>query len=279
MKDSDNEPASGTRRERVWKLIFRHDTPGSKLFDEALLVLISISVLVVMLESVDSLKDKYGSWFFGLEWFFTILFTIEYLVRIAVVRNKRRYIFSFFGVVDLLSILPSYLSLLFAGSGYLVVIRILRLFRMFRVLKMVRHVGEANVLMNALQASRSKISVFLVGVLAVTTILGTLMWVIEGEIYGNELFPNIPESVYWAIVTISTVGYGDVTPISPPGKTITTMIMLLGYGIIAVPTGIVSAELNMQMAKIRPDKRVCENCGHVGHDPKASHCKMCGDRL
>ena len=272
-------PRSTSLKEKIWEVIFRHHTPAAKAFDVILLILIGISVAVIMLESVDGIGEKYAKLFWEIELGFTILFSIEYFVRIWVVRRKRRYIFSFFGIVDLLSILPTYLAMFFVGTKYMIVIRILRLLRMFRILKMARHVGEANVLLNALLASRSKITVFVFSVLAITSILGTLMYVVEGEIYGNEDFANIPESIYWAIVTISTVGYGDVTPDTFPGKVITTAIVLLGYGIIAVPTGIVSAELNMQMAKIRMDRRACEECGTVGHDPKASHCKMCGARL
>lgn len=266
-------------KERIWQVIFRHDTPTSKLFDVILLILIGISVLVIMLDSVESIHIKHAKLFFVIEWAFTILFTIEFLVRLWVARRPLRYMRSFFGVVDLLSILPTYISLLFAGTQYLIVVRILRLLRMFRVLKMVRHVSEANVLVNALVASRSKIAVFIFAVLAITAVLGTLMYVVEGEFYGNPNFSSIPESIYWAIVTISTVGYGDVTPVSPLGKMITTVIILLGYGTLAVPTGIVSAELNLQIAKIRMDKRECNSCQAKGHDPKASHCKMCGEKL
>lgn len=279
MNDPSNDHSPPGLREKIWQIVFRHDTPASKGFDIILLILIGISLLVIMLETVEGIGRKYAELFWYIELGFTVLFTIEYLVRIAVVRRKHRYIFSFFGIVDLLSILPTYLIILFSGAKYLVVIRILRLLRMFRVFKMVRHVGEANVLLNSLLASRSKITVFIFGVLALTAILGTLMYVVEGIIYGNPDFPNIPESIYWAIVTISTVGYGDITPNSAVGKMITTVIMLMGYGIIAVPTGIVSAELNLQMAKVRMDRRICHSCDLEGHDPKASHCKMCGERL
>lgn len=278
MKD-DDRPEPDTIREKIWEIIFRHDTPASRRFDVILLILITISVVVIMLESIEKYRIQHESTFRIIEWAFTGLFTIEYLVRLWVVRRTHRYAFSFFGIVDLLSILPTYLALIFTGSHYFIVIRILRLLRMFRVLKMVRHVGEANVLLNALMASRSKITVFLFSVLALTSILGTLMYLVEGVIYHNPAFPNIPESIYWGIVTISTTGYGDVTPTSPVGKLITTAIMLMGYGIIAVPTGIVSAELNMQLAAIRMDRRVCPDCKTEGHDPKASHCKMCGDKL
>jgi voltage-gated potassium channel len=279
-KGPSNQPSERSAiREKIWQVIFRHDTPASRRFDVILLVMIGLSVLVIMLESIDKYGIKYARPFHIIEFAFTILFTIEYLVRIWVVRRKRRYVFSFFGIVDLLSILPTYAALFFAGTQYFVVIRILRLLRMFRVLKMVRHVGEANVLLNALAASRSKITVFIFSVLALTAILGTLMYLVEGVIHNNPAFSNIPESIYWGVVTISTTGYGDVVPQSPVGKMITTVIMLMGYGIIAVPTGIVSAELNLAMGKIRMDKRVCRSCNLEGHDPKASHCKMCGEKL
>ncbi len=276
-QESDSEPES--LRQTVWRIIFRHNTPGSKAFDVVLLILIGLSVAVIMLESVGSLGGRYRAEFFLIELGFTLLFTIEYLVRIAVVRNRRKYICSFFGIVDLISILPTYLALVFAGTQYLVVIRILRLLRMFRVLKMARYIGESNVLLNALKASRAKIAVFLFSVLAVTAVLGTLMYLVEGVLYGNEDYANIPQSVYWTIITISTVGYGDVTPITPLGKLITTITVLIGYGIIAVPTGIVTAELNMTMKAIQPDSRTCGNCNHTGHDQKAAYCKMCGDPL
>ena len=270
---------SQSLRDRVWRIIFLSDTRSSKAFDVALLWLIGVSVLVVMLESVEALDSRHHDLFRLTEWIFTILFTIEYAVRIWVVRKKRTYIFSFFGIVDLLSIIPTYLTLLNFGVHYLVVVRILRLLRIFRVLKMARYLGEANLLINALRSSLPKVTVFLFCVFAVTAILGTLMYLVEGILGKNEGFSNVPQSVYWAIVTISTVGYGDVTPITVVGKMIATVIMLTGFGIIAVPTGIVIGELNMSMRKIQPDNRVCGECGHRGHDPKAGFCKMCGNGL
>ncbi len=270
---------SQSLRDRVWRIIFLSDTRSGKAFDVALLWLIGVSVLVVMLESVEALDSRHHDLFRLTEWIFTILFTIEYAVRIWVVRKKRTYIFSFFGIVDLLSIIPTYLTLLNFGVHYLVVVRILRLLRIFRVLKMARYLGEANLLINALRSSLPKVTVFLFCVFAVTAILGTLMYLVEGILGKNEGFSNVPQSVYWAIVTISTVGYGDVTPITVVGKMIATVIMLTGFGIIAVPTGIVIGELNMSMRKIQPDNRVCGECGHRGHDPKAGFCKMCGNGL
>ena len=272
---------SDSLRDRIWRVIFLSDTKSGKAFDVGLLWLIGISVFVVMLESVEAYHDKMPSLFTFLEWTFTIIFTVEYVVRIWVVRNKKAYIFSFFGVIDLLSIIPTYLTLLLPDHGpqYLVVIRVLRLLRVFRVLKMARHIGEANLLLNAFKASLTKVTVFIFFVLAVTTILGTFMYVVEGVFAGNQGFSSVPQSIYWGIVTISTVGYGDVTPITVGGKLIATVIILIGYGTIAVPTGIVLGEINLEMKKIQPDKRSCAECGHEGHDQKARFCKMCAHEL
>jgi voltage-gated potassium channel len=263
-------------RDRLWRVIFLSDTRSGRTFDIVLLWLIAISVLVVMMESVPELAARHGRLFLILEWVFTILFTIEYAVRVWTVRRKTDYIFSFFGIIDILSIIPTYLTLFIAGSQYLLVIRILRLLRIFRILKMARHIGEANLIMNAFKASFAKITVFLFFVVAVTTILGTAMYLVEGIIAKNAGFSSVPQSIYWAIVTISTVGYGDITPVTVAGKFIATLIMLIGYGTLAVPTGIVTAELNMSLSEVRLDKRACPECGHQGHDPKASFCKMCG---
>ena len=272
------EHDGNTLRERLWRIIFLSESGGAKAFDVVLLWLIAGSVLIVMLESVKSIEAQHGKLLHILEWMFTILFTIEYLLRLWVVRRKRRYIFSFFGVVDLLSILPTYLELFVAGSGHFIIIRILRLLRMFRVLKMVHHMSDANVLVNALRASRSKIAVFIFGVMSIVCIEGTLMYIIEGEVEGTG-FTSIPQSIYWGIVTITTVGYGDIAPVTVIGKMLASIMMLTGFAIIAVPTGIVSAELNRNLKEIPMDTRKCEGCGHEGHDPKAFHCKMCGHRL
>ena len=272
------EHDGNTLRERLWRIIFLSESGGAKAFDVVLLWLIAGSVLIVMLESVKSIEAQHGKLLHILEWMFTILFTIEYLLRLWVVRRKRRYIFSFFGVVDLLSILPTYLELFVAGSGHFIIIRILRLLRMFRVLKMVHHMSDANVLVNALRASRSKIAVFIFGVMSIVCIEGTLMYIIEGEVEGTG-FTSIPQSIYWGIVTITTVGYGDIAPVTVVGKMLASIMMLTGFAIIAVPTGIVSAELNRNLKEIPMDTRKCEGCGHEGHDPKAFHCKMCGHRL
>jgi voltage-gated potassium channel len=268
---------SHPHRERVWQIIFLSDTRAGRVFDVVLLLLISASVLVVMLESVESLRSQHQPLFRALEWAFTLLFTVEFAVRLWVVRVKRRYLFSFFGMVDLLSLLPTYIAIFLSGSQYLMVIRILRLLRMFRVLKMARHFGQANVLMNALRASSPKIAVFLFAVLTLVSIEGTLMYLLEGAT--NPGFESIPQAIYWGIVTITTVGYGDAAPMTVVGKILASIIMLTGFSIIAVPTGIVTAEIGRNLKPVAMDDRKCEECGWRGHDPAANFCKHCGQKL
>ena len=265
-------------RERIWRIVFLSDTRAGQIFDVILLVLIGASVGVVMLESVASLKLGNETLFWCLEWFFTLIFTAEYFVRMMVVRNKRKYALSFFGIVDLLSILPTYFALFLLGTQYFMVIRILRLLRMFRVLKMVHHFGQANVLLNALWASGPKISVFLFFILTLVSIEGTLMYLIEGA--SNPGFSSIPQSIYWAIVTVTTVGYGDVAPLTVIGKVLSSIIMLSGFAIIAVPAGIVTSEIGKGYFKaLRMDGRTCKQCGWQGHDSEAGFCKHCGGGL
>lgn len=271
------EPAASPLRERLWRIIFLSDTPAGRAFDVVLLWLIGASVIAVMLESVDSLRSQHGGLFQILEWLFTLLFTAEYIVRLWVVRRPMRYVFSFFGIVDLLSVVPTYLELLFAGSHYLMIMRVLRLLRMFRVLKMAHHIGEAGVLLNALVASRAKISVFLFSVLALVCVEGTVMYLLEHAV--NPGFHNIPQSIYWAIVTITTVGYGDVAPTTILGKMMASVIMLTGFAILAVPTGVVSAELGREMSRHRRSLRRCAECGWDDHDTRARHCQQCGTKL
>lgn len=274
-QDSTEKEEDKSLREKVWRIVFLSDTCAGQIFDVILLILIGSSVGVVMLESVASIRQGHAELFFRLEWFFTLIFTVEYFVRLAVVRRKRKYALSFFGIVDLLSILPTYIALLLSGTQYLMVIRILRLLRMFRVLKMANHFGQANVLLSALRSSGPKISVFLFFMLTLVSIEGTLMYLVEGGT--NSGFSSIPQSIYWAIVTVTTVGYGDIAPLTVIGKVLASFIMLSGFAIIAVPAGIVTSEIGRGYFKsLRLDSRTCAECGWRGHDPSAKFCKHCG---
>ena len=268
-------PADDGWRGKLYHTIFEHDTPGAKLFDIALIVAILASVVVTMLDSVESMRAQHGALFLALEWGFTIVFTIEYLVRLAIVDRPWRYARSFFGVIDLLAVLPTYLALVFAGSQYLLVIRIVRILRIFRVLKLVRYIDEASVLSDALANSWRKILVFLAAIFALVTIFGAVMFLIEGPENG---FDNIPLSMYWAVVTVATVGFGDIAPVTPLGRTVASMLMLIGYGIIAVPTGIYTAELAGSMNRHFRGRR-CDACGQAGHEGDAVYCRVCGARL
>jgi len=262
-------------RDRWHEIIFEADTPAGKLFDVALFLCIVLSVAAVMLESVGPIADRYGPPLRAAEWGFTVLFTIEYALRLYTVRQPMRYATSFYGVVDLLAILPTYLSLLVPGSHSLLVIRILRLLRVFRVFKMARYLGEANVLLGALRSSSRKVMVFLGTVLTLVVVMGSVMYLIES---GDSGFESIPASIYWAVVTLTTVGYGDITPETPLGKFVASAIMITGYCIIAVPTGIVSAEITR--ATFRPvSTQACKKCSREGHDVDATHCKYCGEKL
>lgn len=256
-------------------IIFESDTPGGKAFDIVLLASICASVAVIMLESVHSIRQAYGPALEAIEWGFTLLFTLEYGLRLLSLRRPLLYTTSFFGVVDLLSILPNYLSLLFPSTQYLVVIRILRLLRVFRILKLTEYLREARVMALALRASQRKITVFLLTVLTLIIIVGSLMYVIEGEQHG---FVNIPVSIYWAVVTMTTVGYGDLAPRTPLGQFFAVVVMLMGYGILAVPTGIVTLELT-RSSRAQTTNQSCPNCGREGHDYDARHCKYCGSSL
>lgn len=272
------EPFKGQKPSTTWRahlheVIFEADTPAGKAFDILLIVAILLSVAVVMLESVPGLRRSHGAALYRAEWFFTLLFTVEYVLRWSCVQRPWRYATSFFGVVDLLSVVPTYLDLLIPGTRYLFVIRVLRLLRIFRVLKLVPYVGEAEVLMRALSASRRKITVFLFGVLAIVIIVGTAMYVIEGEARG---FSSIPVSVYWAIVTVTTVGYGDLSPQTGAGQTLAAILMIIGYAIIAVPTGIVSAEI---VHATGVSTQACPRCAAEGHAVGARFCDRCGASL
>ncbi|RZK35639.1 MAG: ion transporter [Pedobacter sp.] len=255
-------------REKINQIIFGHDTKSSKLFDIILLWVILISVIVVILESVPSLNIRFSNLFFYAEWTITILFTVEYLLRIWSSKTPLRYVFSFWGLVDLLSILPTYLELINFGFHYLLAIRIFRLLRVFRILKLVRFNREAQKLLLAMKGSGYKIAVFLMVVISIMVILGTLMYVIEG---GENGFTSIPQSIYWAIVTVTTVGFGDIVPQTVLGKFLSSIAMIMGYAIIAVPTGIISVEL----AKNKSEDKVCEVCKHDNPDD-ANFCNQCG---
>ena len=271
----DQRPLANGWREQLYRIIFKSDTPGGRAFDVALLWLIVLSVLSVMCESVASLDAEYGLLLRGIEWFFTLVFTAEYALRLFCVRNRWQYVSSPLGLVDLLAVLPTYLSLFEFGLQYFLVIRVLRLLRVFRIFKLGRYVGEAQLLTSALRASRFKITVFLSTVLALVVIIGTLMYVIEGEESG---FTSIPVGMYWAIVTLTTVGFGDITPATIAGRALAAVVMIMGYGIIAVPTGIVTVELAQQAKKTKKDA-ACPSCGAANHDPDANFCKLCGARL
>ncbi len=266
-------PAPSPLRHRLHTVIFEADTAVGKAFDVALLIAILASVTAVCLESVEAINVEYGPLLRTIEWGLTIAFTIEYLLRLACVKRPLRYAWSFFGIVDLLAILPSYLSLVFTSAQSLVVIRALRLLRVFRVLKMGHFVAEAEVLMAAFGKSRRKILVFFGAVLTLMFILGTLMYLVEGDESG---FTSIPESVYWAIVTMTTVGYGDIAPATVLGKFIASLAMITGYAIIAVPTGIVGVEMHRAGRVAATNTQACPSCGRGDHDDDARHCKHCG---
>lgn len=263
-------------RARLHEIIFEADTRPGKVFDVLLILMILASVQVVMLDSIESVSNNHGELLYTLEWVFTILFTVEYLLRIYSIGRPIRYMLSFFGMIDLLSIIPTYLSLLIPGSQYLLVIRILRLLRIFRVLKLVQYLAAADMLATALKNSLRKVAVFLFTVIILVVVFGSLMYVIEGAENG---FSSIPQSIYWAIVTLTTVGYGDISPVTAMGKSLAAIIMILGYGIIAVPTGIVSVELNRTMDKRSITTQSCPECSTEGHDPDARFCKICGAKM
>jgi voltage-gated potassium channel len=262
-------------RARLHELIFEADTPSGKAFDILLIVSILLSVVAVMLESVAPIRERYHSMLYGAEWVFTIGFTIEYILRLICIGRPVKYATSFFGVIDLLAVIPTYLDLLFPGTHFLFVIRILRLLRIFRVLKLVQFVGEANVLLHSLRASSRKITVFLFAVLMIAVIMGSLMYVMEGEEHG---FTSIPTSIYWSIVTLTTVGYGDLSPATGAGKTVAAILMILGYSIIAVPTGIVASQYSM-IRRQPVTTQNCPQCSAEGHDADADYCKHCGANL
>lgn len=265
------------KRERLHQIIFEADTPRGKSFDIALLIAILLSVLVVMLDSVDSIEQKHGSLLLTLEWGFTILFTIEYFLRIYSINKPSKYIFSTMGIIDLLAILPTYLIFIIPSLHTLTVIRVIRIIRIFRVFKLKRFIRGATTMQIALRKSIPKITVFLLSVLLLIIVLGAIMYIIEGEWGGNPEFQDIPNSIYWSIVTLTTVGYGNVVPVTVMGKIIASIIMLLGYGIIAVPTGIVTAGIVKTNKNI--STQACINCSREGHDEDSLYCKFCGSKI
>ena len=262
-------------RKKLHEVIFEADTVAGKIFDIFLILVIILSVIAVMLDSVKSINLRYGSLLLTAEWIFTILFTIEYFLRVISVGKPIKYILSFYGIIDLLAILPTYLSVIFPGVHFLLVIRLLRVLRIFRVLKLVQYISEAKMLRQALRASKRKIIVFVFTVLTLVIIMGSLMYVIEGEENG---FTSIPISIYWAIVTLTTVGYGDISPMTGLGRALAAIIMICGYGIIAVPTGIVTVEMN-RLAVKKVTTQACPQCSAEGHDYDAKFCKICGAKL
>lgn len=264
-------------RNKLFTIIFEADTRAGKNFDLVLLFFILVSLAVVMLQSIPTVNEKYGSLLLKIEWTITILFSIEYFLRIIAVKRPVKYITSFYGMVDLLAILPTYISLIFPASHFLLVIRALRLMRIFRILKLSQFVREGNAIVMAMKASARRIGIFLAFVLLLSVVLGAMVYVVEGPV--NDKFSSIPQSIYWAIVTITTVGYGDISPITPAGKILASLIMLLGYAILAVPTGIVTVEMSKTFRKEDNHSQACPNCATYGHDPDARFCKYCGSKL
>lgn len=273
-------------KNKLHEIIYEADTPMGKLFDIILFAIIIFSIILIMLESIKKIDARFHEVLLTLEWVVTIFFTIEYIARVICIKRPKKYIFSFYGIIDFLSTIPLYVSYIFAGSQVLLAVRAFRLLRVFRILKLVRFLGEASQLKNALKASRAKIIVFLFAVLIVSVMMGTLMYIIEGDEAG---FTSIPTSIYWTIVTLTTVGYGDIAPITPQGQFIATIIMLLGYGIIAVPTGIVTAEFGKQNKDksdnvstgnyVHVNTQSCPSCSKEGHRDDATHCYNCGSIL
>lgn len=268
-------PPPGGLRATLYQVIFGTDTPAGRLFDVLLLVVILASILVVMLESTENLSSAHGQWLYTLEWIFTGLFTAEYLLRLYSVARPSQYAFSFFGAIDLIAVLPTYVSLLLPGVQSLLILRVVRMLRVFRIFKMARFVGEAHLFLVSLRSSMAKITVFLGAVVAAVTITGALMYLLEGPTNG---FTSIPRAMYWAVVTMTTVGYGDIAPQTVPGQFLASFLMVLGYGIIAVPTGIVSVEMYKAEKKDRALRR-CPACAAPNHDADARFCKNCGARL
>jgi len=272
--------AGRPNREEVFRIIFQADTPAGKIFDVALILAILSSVTVVMLDSVPEIAERHHGKLRFAEWFFTGVFTIEYVARLWCVASKKKYALSFFGLIDLFAVIPTYLSVLIPGGEVLAVVRILRVLRVFRILKLVQYMGEADVLVATLKASRFKITVFLITVMSIVVVIGSIIYLIEGPENG---FTSIPRGLYWSIVTLTTVGYGDVTPQTGLGQALAAMLMVMGYALIAVPTGLFSAEFVQQNESHRKmlntPVQSCAGCGSLEKDPKAGYCRYCGQKL
>ena len=265
-------------KEKVHEVIYEADTPAGKIFDVILLLVILLSILLVMLESIESIGTKYAYILDVAEWVITILFSIEYLARIISVKKPKTYVFSFYGIIDLLSTIPKYISLFVLGTHSLVAIRALRLLRVFRILKLTRFIGESANFGKALKRSRPKIAVFISFVIVLCIILGTVMYLVESN--EGSGFTSIPRSIYWAIVTLTTVGYGDIAPITALGQFIASLIMILGYGIIAIPTGIVTSEMSKSEKELIPNNtQNCANCNEDYHQDNAGFCHKCGHKI
>lgn len=270
-----NQERTKDLRLRIYEVIFESDTAEGKFFDIALFLFIIISILAVMLESIAEINDQYHNILEATEWTVTVFFTVEYALRLYSVRKPLKYALSFYGIIDLLALLPSYLVFFFSGSQSFMVIRALRLLRVFRIFKLGNFMTQGNIILESVRQSRNKIAVFLYFIIILVLIIGSFMYVIEGDV--NEGFDSIPSSIYWAIVTITTVGYGDITPITKAGKLMSAAVMILGYAVIAVPTGIVSASLINSGKKL--NGQACPNCSKEGHDDDAVYCKYCGEVL
>jgi voltage-gated potassium channel len=274
--NNNKEQKLKTRKEKTWEIIFESDTFYGRLFDEILLVLILISIVVVMLESMESIRLKWGVLLRQAEWFFTFVFTLEYIIRILVSPKPQKYIFSFLGIVDFLAIIPTYIALTFPEAQTFIVIRSIRLLRIYRILKLYRFIRAGHLLILAILSSLRKISIFMLFILVLVILLGSIMYVVEG---GQNGFYSIPLSIYWAVITLTTVGYGDIVPVTALGKFIATFIMLLGYSIIAIPTGIVSIEMTRSVSRKDDQNKFCEHCNELNHSVDASFCRVCGGTL
>ncbi|MBW8360179.1 MAG: ion transporter [Weeksellaceae bacterium] len=272
-KEHDFIPERKKWKRQLFRIIYRADTPLGKLFDICLLILIFLSTFIVMMESVPSFDLKFHTMFIVLEWMISLFFTAEYILRIITIRNKKEYIFSFFGIIDLLAIVPFFLSLLFPVTKFFLIIRMLRILRIFRILNLLDFMNDGYLIVRALKHSSRKIYIFLLFLMIFSVIVGSMMYMVEGH---KEGFESIPQSVYWAVVTVTTVGYGDVSPTTPLGKFFAILLMLAGYSIIAVPTGIVTAEMRNKRQNF---EKICSRCTNDDIDDDANYCKRCGEKI